>query len=107
MSNASPATLATIARIRELIKTNGVRATARLVDRTPMSVSLIKNGHRHRNTGALTVNALELRRGTGKLCRCCGNQAWIVAPSGKCANCEILELAKQGVILLASEAVAG
>lgn len=91
-------TLLIVARIRKLLQTHGVNETARIVGRTAASISQIKNGQRHANTGQLLVRDLGVRRGTGLKCRRCDRAAILFAKSNLCVECELLELAKLGII---------
>ena len=93
-----------IIKIRKLVKTHGIRGTARLVNRSPCNVQYISEGKRHAKTGQIILNDLQLRRGSGKLCRLCGEHAIIVAGrSNLCIICEILELVKSGVLEFVGE----
>ena len=97
-------TVATITRIRQLIKTNGTVQTAKLVGRSKQNISNIKTGRRHANTGAATINDLELRKlASPKLCRCCSDPKRLFAKSGRCVECELYELAKQDVVRITVE----
>lgn len=97
-------TVATITRIRQLIKTYGVNRTAKMVGRTHSSISHIKSGRRHARTGAAIINDLELKKVRGgKLCRCCGDKQILFTKSGRCVVCELLELAKADVVIIVLE----
>ena len=95
-----PETIRTVQRIRKLVRKYGTNKTAEMTGRTPGSVSQIKHGTRHKHTGALTINALELRKVRGKkLCRRCGDSMLLMSRTGLCVECEVLELHKQGLII--------
>lgn len=88
-----------IERIRTLIKTHGVNETARIVRRSRQNISNIKNGVRHRERKEVTVQALGItRRIGGKLCRRCGESHTLFGQSGLCIECDLLELARRGII---------
>lgn len=100
-----PEVIRDVQRVRKLVRKYGTNKTAEMTGRTPGSVSQIKHGTRHKHTGALTINSLELRYVTGKkcLCRRCGDPMRLVARTGLCVKCELIELGKQGLILIIEE----
>jgi hypothetical protein len=100
MSRYDPETIRVVLRIRKLIKQYGTSKIAEMVGRTASSVSQIKHGTRHKHTGALTINNLELQKVLNKLCRRCGESMQLVCRTGLCVECELLELHKQGLILI-------
>lgn len=96
-------TVATIVRVREIIKEYGVtNKAAKLTGRSLASLSYIKNGQRHKHTGAIRVESLNLRY-SSKLCRRCGEVAGIITKTMLCIKCDLIDLAKQGVIQIEPE----
>lgn len=84
-------------RIKEIAELYGPEAAARQVGCSSAYASLVHTGKRGNSREPVTVEGLGLRR-TDKLCRCCGEPAVIVTLTGKCVVCELLELAKRGLI---------
>ena len=96
-------TVTEITRVRELISKYGVTTkAARLSGRTLANLSQIKNGHRHKHTGSIRLESLELRFST-KLCRRCGQEAGIITKTMLCIKCDLKDLARRGVIVIQPE----
>lgn len=96
-------TVAEIVRVRELIAKYGIsNKTKQLTGRSFANLSHIKNGHRHKHTGSIRVESLELRYST-KLCRRCGQVAGIITKTMLCIVCDLKDLARQGVIVIQPE----
>lgn len=92
-----------ISRIRKLLAKGGsVADIARMTNRDPSSIYQIKLGYRHKRTGAIKVNDLQLRH-SSKLCRRCGDQAGIITKDLTCIKCTLKELGKQGLIEIQPE----
>jgi hypothetical protein len=92
-----PEKVATIARVRELLKVYGPCETARRTGYSQPYVTMIKNGKRGAKVKAISVNALQLRR-TNQPCRRCLKPCCVVTRNYTCVECTILELAKQGLV---------
>lgn len=98
---ASVEVMLEVERIRELIKTHGVCKTARMTGRAKSTISRIKNGTRHSLTVKkdLTVDSLKLRKLPElKLCRRCGDGRRIFSQTGVCIECELIDLARRGLL---------
>lgn len=99
-ANADPVqTAILIARLRELVKTHSQSEVARRLGISQPLVNLVVKGIRHKNTGAIVLNDLGLKR-SDKLCRRCGERAILVTKSAVCLTCEVLELVKLGLVNL-------
>lgn len=95
--------VADIVKVRQLIAKYGINnKTAELTGRTKCNLSHIKNGKRHKHTGAIPLTSLGLRYST-KLCRRCGEVAGIVTKASLCIKCDLRQLALQGAILIEPE----
>lgn len=95
--------VADIAKVRQLIAKYGINTkTAELTGRTKGNLSRIKNGNRHKHTGAIPLSSLDLRYST-KLCRRCGEVAGIVTKTNLCIKCDLRQLAIQGAIAIQPE----
>jgi hypothetical protein len=45
---------------------------------------------------ALTIDSLRLSRGNGRRCPRCGDHMWLMAVTGVCVECEIMQQVKLG-----------
>lgn len=95
--------VAEIALVRKLISKYGIsNKTAKLTGRSLSNLSRIKNGYRHKNTGGILVNSLQLRY-SSKLCRRCGQVAQIVDKTCLCIVCALMAMGSQGIIEIEPE----
>jgi hypothetical protein len=94
-----------IEQIRELISRGlGVRASGRKVGVSEATASRVKNGQRHAKPAprqCVKLCSLGLTDGKGKLCRKCGDPMRVKTFTGRCIECEVLQLASQGKIEIA------
>lgn len=87
------------AKILRLIRSHGVRGTAKLEGRSPASISLIARGQRL--IKRVPIEILKLEMGTGKMCRKCGNEATLISGESRlCVVCELTRLAEVGLIYI-------
>jgi hypothetical protein len=94
-------TAKTIARIRKLSEQYGPAEAAKRVGCTKGSASLINNGKR-RASSYTALDQLGLRF-SKRLCRQCGKTSGIVCKSLLCVLCELIELHKQGVVVIGKD----
>lgn len=94
-------TARTIARIRRLEKEYGPTETGKRVGYHKSTVHAIVNGKRHARSHT-ALDQLGLRF-SNRFCRQCGKPCVIVCKSLRCVLCELIELAKEGVVKIGTE----
>jgi hypothetical protein len=106
-------TLETIERIRKLVKTHGIAATARAVGMSSVAVGRIKNGKRRgpdkRPYGVpkTTLEDLGLHLNSTtqpKRCTRCGEKPMLLTRYGSCVECELLYRSRKGLLKIEAAA---
>lgn len=95
-------TIRTLARIRKLLDDGyRIKEVEKLTGWSKQRIWNTKNGVSNQKT-SLPLNELNLRKPSrpGILCRKCGEAPRIFCKSGVCLECEIVELAKIGLVVI-------
>lgn len=89
---------------KELAICSKISEVAKRVGCSRYTVYQIRTGIRYQFLSDITIRELNLMKGTGKLCRKCGNPAYIIsAKSLVCVQCELIEMNRAGTITLLGE----
>lgn len=102
-SPAHTESIRTVKRLRELIPKIGPARAAEQTGCSKAYATYVHQGKRGAGLEASTIDSLGLRR-SSKFCRRCSKPAVIVTRSCLCIVCELLELAKQGLVSIEPEA---
>lgn len=94
-------TAKTLARLRKIGQEFGPSEAARRTGISESTASRVLNGKRYKKSyTALDQLGLKFSK---RLCRRCGKESGIICNSLLCVRCELLELHKEGVIMIQAE----